>query len=81
MAKRIEAKERVTTENVILVRDDLAEPKTIIRRNSENGGRVEMFKVERMGFDDTKAFLQTIAEGAVATNDKEAIDTLTGKHA
>lgn len=54
--------ERVIEEGVIIVLGEHNEPVAMVRKSFDNGGKVEMYKLEMMGFSDIKPFLSVLAQ-------------------
>lgn len=72
--------ERVIEEGVIIVLGEQNEPVALVRKSFENGGKIEMYNLELMGFSDIKPFLSVLAQQplVITSKDKDQINITMG---
>lgn len=62
---------KVNEEVVTVVCNEVGDPEVIVRKSTNNGGKVQLFKLLPMGFSDITLFLKQLAD-EVSLKEKHA---------
>ena len=61
---------KVAEEGVIIIYGENGDPIAMVHRSSLNGGKIEIYGLDLMGFSDIKAFLDKITQAPIVVGGK-----------
>lgn len=64
---------KVNEEAVTVIVDEKGDPTVIVRKSTNNGGKVQLFRVHALGFGEVTAFLKELAGEDKKNNEKNLI--------